>query len=97
MTTPPECGQLPTWYRTRDRAAKDIGKRMGRRTSDRTVRRILFAVKNGCPELVVAMDGDRLSIAAAAELARLDHDYQRRCLADRKLRRLVLYALRGGE
>jgi hypothetical protein len=92
-----QAGQLPTWWRARDARAQEAGKLAGRRLSDRTLRRIVAVMAAGCPELIAAMDARAVSIGAAAELARLTHDEQRRCLQDRRVRRIVLRSLRGLE
>jgi hypothetical protein len=73
-------GQLPTWFRSRDRLAKEVSAISGRRISDRTLRRISTVVAFGVSELNRAMDAGVISIAAAAELARLPDEMQRHTL-----------------
>jgi len=90
-----ERGQLPTWFRTRDFVAERVGKLSGRHLSDRTLRRIKFVMRAGVPQLVAAMDAGEISIAAAAQLARMPSDMQVRCLADRELCKHVVRVLRG--
>lgn len=92
-----ERGQLPTWFRTRDFVAERVGKIAGWRFSDRTLRRIKFVKHAGVPQLVAAMDAYEISIAAAAQLARMPPDAQLECLADRELRKVVVRVLRGAE
>ena len=45
-----------------------------------------FVVKNGCRELVEAMNKGDITIAMALDLARLPRDHQAKCLIDEKLR-----------
>jgi hypothetical protein len=87
-------GQLPTWWRTRDEMAVLVSKWSGSRKSDRTLRRLAFAIEAGCPALREALNADRLSIAAGAELARLPVELQTKCLDDPARRRSMLRALR---
>jgi len=88
-------GQLPTWWRKRDKVAVETGRLAGRRMSDRTLRRLQFAIANGPPELRAALDSGRLSIAAAADLARLPADLLNTCLANARCRREALRIIRA--
>jgi hypothetical protein len=88
-------GQLPTWYRRRDARTKAVSQYTGKPMSNRTHRRLHAASERGCPELLAAMDAGTVTIAAAAELARLSHDDQRKLLANVKLCKVVIRVLRG--
>jgi hypothetical protein len=92
-----ERGQLPTWWRRRDERARMTSKIAGRRMSDRTLRRLRFIVENGSPELIAAMAAERISFAAAAELARVPVEIQVKCVENPKVRRRVVAVLRENE
>jgi hypothetical protein len=92
-----ERGQLPTWWRRCDELARQASKTGARRMSDRTLLRIRFVVVNGSSELIAAMDAERVSIAAAAELARTPADIQMKCIANPKLRREVVAIIREND
>jgi hypothetical protein len=91
-------GQLPTWYRRRDAIAEVVNRMGGGRSSNRTLCRIRFVVDRGCDALRQAMDDKTISIAAAAEVAKGDHEFQRKWLGvPRQRQRHVVRVLRGLE
>lgn len=92
-----ERGQMPAWYRRRDAVAEFINRMGGQRMSNRTLRRAKFVKVNGDPLLRAAMNEGAITVAAAAELARLPVDAQRECVNDRVLRKAALRILRGAE
>jgi hypothetical protein len=88
-------GHLPTWFRRRDAVAAYVSKLGGRKMSNRTLRRLTLVADAGIPELQHAMDHGRITIAAAAELARLPSEYQQKALANPTLRRSFVRILRS--
>jgi hypothetical protein len=56
-----------------------------------------FVVKNGCPELVAAMNKGDIDIATAIDLARLPRDHQAKCLIDEKLHHFFTRIMHGDE
>lgn len=88
-------GQMPTWFRRRDLLAEYISSFGGTKMSSRTMRRIRFVRDRGIPALMAAVDNGTITIAAAAELARLGEREQERCVANPALRKIVLRVLRG--
>jgi hypothetical protein len=64
-------------------------------TRVRALRRLSFAISSGCPELKAALDAGHVTVAAAAELARLPADTQLACLHNREVRKRVVRMLRS--
>lgn len=76
---PGQGGNCAVELLTVDQAAKRAG--LKNRDAYNRAKRV---VTDGVPELVKAMDDEEISISAAAELASLDKEEQRRLLADRQ-------------
>lgn len=55
--------------------------------SKKAVERATTVHKHGVPELVAALDGDKVSASTAAVISKQDHDTQRRLVAEDKLSR----------
>ena len=62
-------------------------------TKSQAQRRLV--VRNGCAELVEAMDKGQISVATAIELARLSRSDQIKCLLDEKMRHFCIRILDG--
>jgi len=61
-------------------------KQAGRmlKTSDRSIKRAKTVHKQGTPELVAAVEADEISVAPAAEIAKLPKDQQNKAMIGRK-------------
>jgi hypothetical protein len=87
-------GNCPRWYRRRDARNEVVNQFTGMKASDRTGRRLQFAIHNGVPMLVEAINAGTIKIGAAALIAELSHSDQQRVMDDPALRRVFLRTAR---
>ncbi|MGE9266405.1 hypothetical protein ACQKHB_23035, partial [Escherichia coli] len=57
--------------------------------SDRSIRTAKTVQEQGTPELVAAVESGKVSVSAAAVIAKQDHDTQRRIVAEDKMKKSV--------